>query len=102
VIEVVDGDLRHMWIKPGDFGIPSASPESIKGGDPVENARIIRDVLEGKGGPHRDAVLINATFAIRAAGLRPDLPECLRLAADAVDSGRALERLERLRELSKP
>ncbi len=101
VVEVVDGDLRHMWIKPGDFGIPSASLEAIRGGDPAENARIIRGVLEGRAGAHRDAVLINAMFAIRAAGLAVGLPESLQLAADAVDSGRALEKLERLRDLSK-
>lgn len=101
VIEVVGNDLRHMWIKPGDFGIPSSPLEAIQGGDAGENVRIIREVLEGKAGAHRDAVLINAMFAIRAAGLATGLPESLELAADAVDSGRALGTLERLRELSK-
>jgi anthranilate phosphoribosyltransferase len=101
VIEVTGHDLRHMWIKPEDFGIPTAPLEAILGGDPALNAGIIRDVLGGKTGPHRDAVLINAMFAVVAAGLAGGLPEGLAVARDAIDSGRAMEKLEGLKALSE-
>jgi anthranilate phosphoribosyltransferase len=100
VIEVKDGALHHMSVKPSDFGVSSAPLDAIRGGDPDENAVIIRDVLAGKAGPHRDAVLINAAAAVTAAGLANDLPSGFEVAAEAIDSGRALEKLEGLKALS--
>ena len=101
VIEVSDGGLRHMSVSPGDFDLSTSPLDAIRGGDSNRNAEIIRDVLTGKKGPHRDAVLINAAAAITAAGLGTDLADGFRIGAEAIDSGRALETLEALKELSK-
>ena len=100
VIEVTDRGLRHMSVDPSDFGLSPSPLDAIRGGDSNENAGIIRDVLTGKEGPHRDAVLINAAAAVTAAGLASSLAEGFRVGADAIDSGRALEKLEALKALS--
>jgi anthranilate phosphoribosyltransferase len=66
------------------------------GGTPEENARTARDILSGARGGKRDAVLLNAAGAIAAAGHAADLREGLALAGEAIDSGRAGERLEQV------
>lgn len=100
VIEVRGHELRHFSVQPPDFGLSPAPLEAIRGGDPAENAAIVRDVLSGRKGPHRDAVLVNAAAAVAAAGLANDLQVGFRVAASAVDSGQALEKLEALRAFS--
>jgi len=100
VIEVRGGACRRFTIRPGDAGLEPSPPEALSGGDAVENAAIIEDVLRGGGGPRRDAVLMNAGLAIAAAGLASDFVGGFRLAAQAVDSGRALGKLGQLRVLS--
>ncbi len=96
VCEVVEGEVRERTIDPRDLGIERCSPDELSGGTAEENARTARDILAGARGGKRDAVLINAAGAIAAAGNAADLPEGLALAADAIDSGRAGERLEQL------
>jgi anthranilate phosphoribosyltransferase len=96
VCEVVDGEVRARTIDPADLGVPRCSPGALRGGTPAENAAAIRAVFEGRDGPGRDAVLLNAAGAIAAAGYAADLREGLGLAAQAVDSGEAAERLEAL------
>jgi anthranilate phosphoribosyltransferase len=100
VIEVSSSGLQHMSVHPSDFGLSASPLDAIRGGDSSENAEIIRDVLSGKKGPHRDAVLVNAAAAIAAAGLGTDLADGFRIGAESIDSGRALERLEALKALS--
>jgi anthranilate phosphoribosyltransferase len=96
VCEVVDGAVQQRPIDPRDLGIERCSPDELAGGTAKENARTARDILAGAPGAKRDAVLINAAGAIAAAGQAADLREGLALAADAIDSGRAGERLEQL------
>jgi len=94
--EVNQGAIRLHQIQPGDFGFPIARIEELSGGDAKRNAEIITDILEGKPGARRNVVLLNAAPAIACAGKARDLAEGVRLAADAIDSGRAASVMEKL------
>ncbi|MGB2952702.1 MAG: anthranilate phosphoribosyltransferase [Gaiellaceae bacterium] len=96
VCEVVDGGVRRREIDPLELGVPRCSPEELGGGTPEENAAAIRAVFAGENGGRRSAVLLNAAGAIAAAGHAADLREGLELAREALDSGAAAERLDRL------
>jgi anthranilate phosphoribosyltransferase len=96
VCEVSGGRVRRREIDPQDFGVPRCRPGDLAGGSPAENARTIRDIFAGADGPKREAVLLNAAGAIAAGGHARNLREGYRIAADAVDSGAAGERLEEL------
>ena len=91
------GLLDELRVDPNELGIPSAPAESLRGGLPDENAAITRSILAGERGPRRDVVLLNAAAALWAAHLAEDLREGLILAARAIDSGGATDRLEGLR-----
>ena len=96
VHEVVDGDVRERSIDPRDFGIGPCDSAQLAGGTPAENAGVIRAIFAGANGAKRQAVLLNAAGAIAAGGHARDLREGYALAAEAVDSGAAGERLEAL------
>ena len=96
VCEVVDGDVTRREIDPLDLGVPRCSSADLAGGTPEENAAVVREIFAGAPGPKREAVLLNAAGAIAAAGHAADLEDGYRLAAEAVDSGAAAERLEAL------
>lgn len=98
--ELVDGEVRESVVDPLDLGIPRAEAPALAGGDAEQNAKVVREVLEGRPGPVRDVVILNAAGGIVAAGLAGDLAEGVVLAGDSVDSGRALTALERLVEVS--
>jgi anthranilate phosphoribosyltransferase len=95
VIELLDGGRRSYQLDATELGLPRASREDLQGGGPAENAVIAREVLEGARGPRRDVVLLNASAALRAAGLARDWREGLSLAAEAIDRGAAAAVLER-------
>jgi anthranilate phosphoribosyltransferase len=94
------GDVRTYRISPEDVGLEPAPAGALAGGDRETNVSITLQVLAGKHGPARDAVLLNAGAGLYAAGARDSIAEGVALAADAVDSGRAQERLTRLIALS--
>jgi anthranilate phosphoribosyltransferase len=96
VCEVVEGGVSERTIDPRELGIERCDPGELAGGTPEENARTVREILAGARGGKRDAVLLNAGGAIAAAGHAGDLREGIALAAEAIDSGRAGERLEEL------
>ncbi len=96
VCEVAGGTVTRREIDPLDLGVPRCSSADLAGGTPEENAVLIREILAGAPGPRRDAALLNAAGAIAAAGHAADLGEGFALAAEAVDSGAAGERLEAL------
>ena len=98
VVEARNGDLKAYTITPEDFGIAAAHARDLQGGDAPENAIIIESVLKGERGPRRDVVLLNAAAAIVAGGAAEDLKHALRVAANSIDSGAALKRLNALRE----
>jgi len=94
--EVRDGQVRVHRLHPSEYGIKPAKPEDLLGGDPAENAAIIRAVLDGKHGPHRDIVLLNAAAAIVTGGQAESIADGLARAAEAIDTGAARATLERL------
>jgi anthranilate phosphoribosyltransferase len=96
VCEVADGEVRRREIDPLELGVPRCAPEDLRGGEPEDNARTIREIFAGADGGRRDAVLLNAAGAIAAAGHAKDLEEGLGVAREAIDSGAAGERLETL------
>jgi len=95
VVELVAGRQRQYVLDPSSLGLRPASAADLRGGEPGRNAEIARAVLEGELGPRRDVVLLNASAALRAAGLAVDWREGLGLAAEAIDSGRAADLLSR-------
>jgi len=101
VCEVVDGEVRRRVIDPLELGVQRSAPEELRGGNPEENAKTIRDIFAGANGGRRDAVLLNAAGAIAAGGLAKDLQDGLGLAREALDSGLAGERLEELIAFSR-
>lgn len=100
VCEGKDGVVKCYTIEPADLGLPVARLRDIQGGSPEQNAQMIRDVLSGEAGPRRDVVLMNAAPAILAAEKADSLREAVTVAALAIDSGRAMEKLEALREFT--
>lgn len=91
-----DGDVTTFEMTPEEYGFKRATPDAINGGDASENARIILDILEGEHGPKRDIVLLNAGAAFVVAGLDNDLKAGIERAKDAVDSGKAKDKLDSL------
>jgi anthranilate phosphoribosyltransferase len=88
-------------ISPKYFGFKQASLDSIKGGTPEENARILSNILAGAKGPQRDVVVMNAAAVLFATNRASDLKEGARLAEESIDSGHAREKLENLVKLSQ-
>jgi len=99
--EVMDGDVRQYFIDPLDYGISRAASEELAGGTPEENSVIIRDILSGKTGSRRDAVLVNAALAVMAAGKAGDFREAVHIAANSIDSGAAMSKLNDLTEFTR-
>ncbi len=100
VTELKDGSIRTYHLKPEDLGFERCAPEDLLGGGPDENADIILDVLRGAKGPARDVVILNAAAAVTAAGLVPGFKEGIAAARGALDAGKAIEKLEKLKEIS--
>ena len=100
VSELADGAVNTYMLDPAELGIPTAQPSDLKGGTPEENAEMTLSVLKGEKGPRRDIVLLNAAAAIVAGGKADDITAGLAAAADSIDSGQALEKLERLKAKS--
>jgi anthranilate phosphoribosyltransferase len=100
ISQVYKGKLSNYEINPEDFGFPKAKLEDLKGGTVTDNIKIVLDVLRGRQGPHRDIVLLNAAAAIYVADKAKSIKEGVRLAAESIDSGRALEKLELLKRYS--
>ncbi|MEY7971982.1 anthranilate phosphoribosyltransferase [Saccharomonospora xinjiangensis] len=97
---VSGGKVRTTSIDPEALGIPLSGPDDLRGGDARANAEVVRELVGGKTGPVRDAVLLNAAGALAAyAGFSEDLTADLRagleLATRAIDSGAAAELLTR-------
>jgi len=107
VWELQDNEITNYQVSPDDFGFTMARAETLAGGTPQENAAILRSVLEGEKGSRREAVIMNAAAGIvvgkrteHPAGL-PALKEGVEIAREAIDSGRALEKLDKLIKLSR-
>jgi anthranilate phosphoribosyltransferase len=96
VSEGKQGVLSSYVLDPQEFGLARVRLKELAGGHPAENAQITRDILQGRKGPKRDIVCLNAAPALVAGHKANSLQEGFRLAARTIDSGAAAEKLERL------
>lgn len=96
-----DGSAYQTYtIQPEDFGLQRGQKSDIVGGTPAENAQITLDLLKGAKGPRRDIVLLNAGAGLYIAGKAETLADGVKLAAELIDSGAALKKVDELRRAS--
>lgn len=100
VCEIRNGNCRTYVLEPEELGFARCSKKELVGGSPAENAQIIRDILAGKTGPKRDAVLLNSAAALYVARPKLTLKQAAGLARETIDSGKALDQLHRFITLS--
>ena len=100
VCEFKDGWMKNYVIKPEDFGFERCTKADLLGGLPEENAKITRAILSGEQGHKRNAVLMNAGAALYIGGKAESLADGIKLAAEIIDSGKALATLEKFIEVS--
>ena len=101
VCELKEDEITRYLIDPEEFGFRRVNMASLRGGPPQESAAIIRRVLSGETGPHRDIVLLNAAAALVAGDRAENLEQGIKITAQAIDSGNASEKLENLIALSQ-
>lgn len=100
VCEIKDGKTMSYEISPEYFDMECSSKDDLVGGDAKENARITLAILNGEKGPKRNAVLLNSAAGLYVAGKVKSLREGVELAEDIIDSGKALEQLEKFIEVT--
>lgn len=100
VSEFKDGWFRTYEITPEAFGFERCGREDLRGGTPAENAEITRSILNGEKGHRRNAVLLNAGAALYIGDKAASIADGIRLAAEIIDSKRAMETLEKLIQIS--
>ena len=96
VVALEAGKIRDFEVTPEDAGLPRATLDDLKGGDPMANAEAIRSLLQGEPGPYRDIVLLNAAASLMVAGKTDDLKQGVALAAKSIDEGAAQAALDKL------
>ena len=101
VSELNNKEVRTYIITPERHGFKRAKLKDIKGGNAVKNARITLSILNGEKGPRRDVVLLNAAYALVAAGKAKDVSSGVKLAQESIDSSAALGKLNQLRSFKK-
>lgn len=101
VVEVKDEDIEEYWIEPEKLGMKRCSLKELKGGKKEENARIIQNILSGREkGARREIVLLNSALCLVGAGIASNFRQGIKVAAESINSGRALEKLNQLVEFS--
>lgn len=101
IAEVTPDGVSVSVIKPETLGFSPCTMDDLRGGDAKGNATIVRSILEGENGPKRDVVLLNAAYALVAAGRVANPLEGVKLAIDAIDSGNASKQLAKLIAITK-
>lgn len=96
VSELKDGMIRSYNLDPLEFFDDYADPSALRGGDARMNAAITRRILTGEQGPGRNIVLINTAAALMASDAAPDIARGIKMAEEAIDSGRAMAKLDKL------
>ena len=96
VSELKKGSIKNYEVTPEEFGLPRAKPDSLKGGTVKDNAELLRSILSGKKGAQRDIVLMNAAAALLAGDKITTLGQGITLAEQAIDNGKALQKVEEL------
>ncbi len=100
VCEFKDGWYKVYTIEPEMFGMSKCTKDDLKGGDPKENAQIVRDLLDGQQGHKRNTVLLNAGAGLYIAGKADSFEEGVKLAGELIDSGKVKETLEKFIKIS--
>ncbi len=100
VSELRQGQVETYAIHPSDFGLPTNTPDELKGGDAAYNATLTRRLLKGEDLPQRGIVVLNAAAAIAAGTEDQSIADCIPAAQEALESGRGWAKLEQLRELT--
>lgn len=100
ICEIKDGWYKTYTITPEQFGFERCTKEDLKGGTPQENAQIVRRILGGEKGHKRSAALLNAGASLYIAGKAYSMQDGIKLAAELIDSGKALKTLESFIEKS--
>jgi anthranilate phosphoribosyltransferase len=101
ISELRQGKVHTYTVQPQDFGVPCDRPETLRGGNAPYNAELTLRLLRGEQMPQRSIVLLNAAAAIAAGTEERSIADCLPLARQALDSGAALEKLEKLRAFTQ-
>lgn len=101
VAELKNGVVSEFIVRPEDAGLKRATIDELRGGAPAENAQAIRKLLAGESGPFREIAVLNAAGALTAAGVADNIAAGARLAEKSIDSGAALQALQRLAAISK-
>ena len=96
IAEVRAGSIRRYTVSPEDFGVQRAPLHAIRGGTPEENAKLIRELLEGERGAPHDAVVMNAAAALVVTDNAEDFRSAAEISAEAIASGAAREKLRQL------
>ena len=100
ICEFKDGWYKKYVICPEDFGFTRCTKKDLEGGTPEENAKITRDILNGEKGHKRNAVLMNAGAALYIGSKADSMKDGIALAAELIDSGKAIKTLDKFIELS--
>lgn len=93
-------EILSYEVNPQELNIPLATAEELKGGDLKKNVQIAEDILSGKKGPKRNIVVLNAGCALYAAQAAPNIAEGIKLAEKSIDSSRAIDKLDALKEFT--
>lgn len=101
ITQIKNREITTYYIKPEDLGLCRYELKDIKGGDAKVNAEITLNILRGKDGPQRLMVIVNAAAALVVGGIAKDMRDGIEIAAETIDSGAALKKLEGLREYTK-
>ena len=101
VAELVGGEVRHYRVVPEEFGLKTASMESLAVQSPLESLEIINSIFSGHKGAARDVVVINAAAALYVSGIAVDWAEGVRMSERAIDSGAASQKMRDLISYTK-
>ena len=100
VVELKDGQISEFEITPEEVELPKAKMEDLIGGTPAQNAKALLALLNGEKGAYRDITLLNAAAGLVVGGKCSSVKEGIAIAADAIDSGKALKAMENLKRIT--
>jgi len=100
VADLENGTVQTYEVRPADFGLPEAAIDGLKGGEPALNARLLMETLQGKAGASRVAALMTAAAGLVVTGVASSFRDGAAKAAEALDSGKAMAMLDRMRVLA--
>lgn len=101
IVEMKNGEIEEYEIMPEDINLKTWPVEDLKGGDAEQNKRIIIGILEGEKGAPRDVTIMNAAAALKIAGVVETLVDGVTKATEAIDSGEARKKLDKMLEISQ-